>query len=481
MSYWSKPGDFVPYGTTLFSSNNDKDENDTKENAHVASNAHTKNHISQTPTIMAYWTKSGDVVPPYGTTLFSANNGVDEKHTMDSSRTETNAYTTQRTADIQEPAGPWYVTPAGVNAPIWQKNPSSSGPLASSQAMAGSPYASSNNVTFSIPPSSLPTTNRPKKIYQLQHEILDKVKVSAAGRIPSAEKQFRVSSTEAARRIVTLSENPNSPSYQGLETMMETKALAVGGVARRREFFQYLQRMRDKSRQEHGGCSGPYRAWMADKLTWERFYPREPFPGKEPRGSEVHNCHTNRAIRSKTDYTFTRHANRPDNHRHIAQPVNRTPAVAASCPAGDRSHVIVVKGAHDWTCAGTESVMRVIEHALVMDPDRQLVEDSMQCVILLERNDAFRTLTITVRPAISDLHPAILKLATDVFLEWIKQAIKKPLRLSAFWKSWSDQNLRHIVPQPEKVEAAPAMTPAPIIIPAVIRSEATVQSATEVK
>lgn len=66
---------------------------------------------------------------------------------------------------------------------------------------------------------------------------------------------------------------------------MEGKAVKMG---ERVYFFQTLQRKRDQVRLSHPNCSKDHFHWLADKLTWEAVFVKQPFPGKEPRGAGVH-------------------------------------------------------------------------------------------------------------------------------------------------------------------------------------------------
>jgi len=64
---------------------------------------------------------------------------------------------------------------------------------------------------------------------------------------------------------------PGPTEYFTLEKRMEAMAKARGGLEFRRQFFQHLQRMRDRANQEHKDCDKSVRAFMADKLTWNKF------------------------------------------------------------------------------------------------------------------------------------------------------------------------------------------------------------------
>ncbi|KAH8597572.1 hypothetical protein B0O99DRAFT_617723 [Bisporella sp. PMI_857] len=77
--------------------------------------------------------------------------------------------------------------------------------------------------------------------------------------------------------------------YRTIEQHMEEKAKAQGGLSKRKEFFKYLQKMRDFANQEHAACSSSYRAWLADSMTWERFFKEEPFPARNEPTSQ-HKC-----------------------------------------------------------------------------------------------------------------------------------------------------------------------------------------------
>ena len=63
----------------------------------------------------------------------------------------------------------------------------------------------------------------------------------------------------------------NNRLYRTLEGIMQEKALNKGGSELRRRFFQYLQKMRDFAKKEHGSCSSDYRAYLADLMTWNQF------------------------------------------------------------------------------------------------------------------------------------------------------------------------------------------------------------------
>ena len=66
----------------------------------------------------------------------------------------------------------------------------------------------------------------------------------------------------------------------------------------------------------------------------------------------------------------------------------------------------------------------------------------MQCQVQARSRDGIWNLLLIITPYSNNYHPAILKLATDVILDWTKQTLKKPLfKLSAFWMDWSRQNL----------------------------------------
>lgn len=56
--------------------------------------------------------------------------------------------------------------------------------------------------------------------------------------------------------------------YITIEQYMEAKAVSRN---ERRQFFTYVQQMRDKAKDEHPGCSHSTRAYVVDFLTWERF------------------------------------------------------------------------------------------------------------------------------------------------------------------------------------------------------------------
>jgi hypothetical protein len=64
---------------------------------------------------------------------------------------------------------------------------------------------------------------------------------------------------------------PMQPIYERLEKTMEEKAKKMGGLALRREFFQFLQKARDQVRLEHPGCASDVKHWLADGMTWAKF------------------------------------------------------------------------------------------------------------------------------------------------------------------------------------------------------------------
>ncbi|KAL5315086.1 hypothetical protein ACEPPN_017737 [Leptodophora sp. 'Broadleaf-Isolate-01'] len=102
---------------------------------------------------------------------------------------------------------------------------------------------------------------------------------------------------EAPRSQVKLpSESASPPKRSSLkeyaagisERLMEDKAIRQD---KRREFFQYLQKMRTYSRLEHKGEACDHiRGWFADNLTWQKFFGRELFPFAQPRGKLNFNC-----------------------------------------------------------------------------------------------------------------------------------------------------------------------------------------------
>ncbi|KAH7319046.1 hypothetical protein BKA65DRAFT_94380 [Rhexocercosporidium sp. MPI-PUGE-AT-0058] len=72
------------------------------------------------------------------------------------------------------------------------------------------------------------------------------------------------------------------------EKLMEGKAIRQD---KRRDFFQYLQKMRTYSRSEHKGKACAHiRGWFADNLTWQKFFSREPYPFAQPPGKLNVNC-----------------------------------------------------------------------------------------------------------------------------------------------------------------------------------------------
>jgi len=101
--------------------------------------------------------------------------------------------------------------------------------------------------------------------------------------------------------------------------------------------------------------------------------------------------------------------------------------------------------------------MKSVSHIFLIDPERSLVEEAMQCRLQMQSKDDMGSLTIIVTPTVDDLHPSILRMATNVLLEWIEQAMKKPYKLSTFWKDWSHDNLNsHDV---SSIESSPLPSP----------------------
>jgi hypothetical protein len=99
---------------------------------------------------------------------------------------------------------------------------------------------------------------------------------------------------------------PGPTEYFTLEKRMESMVKDRGGADLRRQFFQYLQRMRDKANHEHRDCDKSIKAFMADGLTWKKFCQsqltsqepyilmisivEEPFPGRKPLGGHTKGC-----------------------------------------------------------------------------------------------------------------------------------------------------------------------------------------------
>ncbi|KAG4428703.1 hypothetical protein IFR05_015814 [Cadophora sp. M221] len=101
---------------------------------------------------------------------------------------------------------------------------------------------------------------------------------------------------EAPKSQVTLQSESASPPKRSpgvysatvSERLMEDKAISQD---KRRDFFQYLQKMRTYSRLEHKGEACAYiRGWFADNLTWQNFFRRDAFPFAQPRGKLNPNC-----------------------------------------------------------------------------------------------------------------------------------------------------------------------------------------------
>ncbi|CZT12081.1 uncharacterized protein RAG0_16044 [Rhynchosporium agropyri] len=89
---------------------------------------------------------------------------------------------------------------------------------------------------------------------------------------------------ECHQKITRLS--PYTPQLS--EAMMEALAIREG---LRKEFFQYLQRMRDYSRIEHKGENCRFiRGWFADNLAWQNFFGPKPFPFAQPYGKLNPRC-----------------------------------------------------------------------------------------------------------------------------------------------------------------------------------------------
>ncbi|XMA18301.1 hypothetical protein WAI453_011092 [Rhynchosporium graminicola] len=83
---------------------------------------------------------------------------------------------------------------------------------------------------------------------------------------------------EYDQKITRLS--PYTPQLS--EAMMEALAIREG---LRKEFFKYLQGMRDYSRIEHKGENCRFiRDWFADNLAWQIFFGPKPFPFAQPYG-----------------------------------------------------------------------------------------------------------------------------------------------------------------------------------------------------
>ncbi|KAE8448489.1 hypothetical protein EG329_009370 [Mollisiaceae sp. DMI_Dod_QoI] len=68
--------------------------------------------------------------------------------------------------------------------------------------------------------------------------------------------------------------------YHSKERIMEELAIKRGI---RREFFQYLQRARDQARAEHRHCTSEIRHFVADRMTWDKFFSMLAFIGVEPK------------------------------------------------------------------------------------------------------------------------------------------------------------------------------------------------------
>ncbi|KAF8847434.1 hypothetical protein BDZ45DRAFT_326334 [Acephala macrosclerotiorum] len=80
---------------------------------------------------------------------------------------------------------------------------------------------------------------------------------------------------------------PLDPSgYQPQEKAMETMAMKLGI---RREFFQFLQKARDQAREDHRDCSSGIRHFVADRITWLKFF-KQPFPYEPPRLGHAPKC-----------------------------------------------------------------------------------------------------------------------------------------------------------------------------------------------
>ncbi|RAL67931.1 hypothetical protein DID88_008656 [Monilinia fructigena] len=73
-------------------------------------------------------------------------------------------------------------------------------------------------------------------------------------------------------------ERSQSYTYIPKESFMEEKALARGGDFLRHAFFRTLQKSRDEVRANYSDVDRLLKHWLADKLTWERIFKKEPFP-----------------------------------------------------------------------------------------------------------------------------------------------------------------------------------------------------------
>ncbi|KAA8575702.1 hypothetical protein EYC84_004815 [Monilinia fructicola] len=73
-------------------------------------------------------------------------------------------------------------------------------------------------------------------------------------------------------------ERSHSSTYEPKESFMEKKALARGGDFLRHAFFRTLQKSRDEVRENYSEVDRLLKHWLADKLTWERIFQKEPFP-----------------------------------------------------------------------------------------------------------------------------------------------------------------------------------------------------------
>ena len=85
--------------------------------------------------------------------------------------------------------------------------------------------------------------------------------------------------------------------------------------------------------------------------------------------------------------------------------------------------------------------MKNFAHIFLIDNGRSRVEEAMQCQLHVHASDDVQSLKITITPNVDNLHPAILRMATNVLLDWIRLTLKNPYKLSRFWTDWSYQNL----------------------------------------
>ncbi|CZR54849.1 uncharacterized protein PAC_04733 [Phialocephala subalpina] len=79
---------------------------------------------------------------------------------------------------------------------------------------------------------------------------------------------------------------PDPSGYQHQEKTMEAMAMKLGI---RREFFQFLQKARDQAREDHRDCSSGIRHFVADRITWLKFF-KKPFPHRHPKEGHSPKC-----------------------------------------------------------------------------------------------------------------------------------------------------------------------------------------------